>query len=165
MASILGIVRFYHTNFYDRLQCALAEIRDRELRDRRRVREYILGIQQVIDSRDRPEEEKQCCYCYAYAYISWIRCSCSSRVACLDHIRELCSCDLSTRILCMLMSDADLSRLVNHITAIAHGTDILEPAETKMPPMPTPSTSASVPGSAEPTSTQPSLTQRPAISV
>ncbi|RKP09517.1 JmjC domain, hydroxylase-domain-containing protein, partial [Thamnocephalis sphaerospora] len=71
------------------LQCALAELRDRELRERQWLRDLAPGLGQVVDARERPEEEKQCCYCHTYAYVSWVRCMCSARTACLDHAREV----------------------------------------------------------------------------
>ncbi|KAI9598108.1 JmjC domain, hydroxylase-domain-containing protein [Syncephalis fuscata] len=102
------------------LPSAVAEMRDRELYERQQLCERYPNIQQHIDNRFRSDEQKQCYYCHAYAYLSWIGCSCTqTRITCLDHSEHLCSCDPNCHRLYLLVSDTDLTRLVDQVTRIS----------------------------------------------
>lgn len=61
---------------------------DRELADREKARG--LGIGEVLEEEDRPEDQYQCNVCKAFCYLSQIICQCSKKVVCVDHIDLLC---------------------------------------------------------------------------
>ncbi|KAL1916576.1 uncharacterized protein VTP21DRAFT_5767 [Calcarisporiella thermophila] len=93
------------------VQKALAEIRDRELFTRKHVRAKFPEISEVLDAQDRStDEEYQCSVCHAYVYLSQIHCGqCGpSKVACPDHIKDLCACPISNRVLRLRFHDSEV---------------------------------------------------------
>ena len=99
---------------------------DRELSGRRRVRS--LGVKEVLEERDYPEEQYQCNYCKAFCYLSQIYCTCAksrtTKVVCLEHIDYLCECDMSDRTLRLRFSDEELSNTQQTIESSAAIPDI-----------------------------------------
>ena len=94
---------------------------DRELSGRRRARS--LGVKEVLEERDYPEEQYQCNYCKAFCYLSQIYCTCAksrtTKVVCLEHIDYLCECDMSDRTLRLRFSDEELSNTQQTIESSA----------------------------------------------
>jgi len=64
---------------------------ERELGDREQAR--ALGVAEVIQDEDRPEEQNQCHICKAFCYLSQLTCPCSNKVVCVNHAALLCDHD------------------------------------------------------------------------
>ncbi|KAH8554111.1 PLU-1-like protein-domain-containing protein [Umbelopsis sp. PMI_123] len=98
------------------LKEALVEMCNRELNDRATVRKQHPSLKEVVDSKDRPEGKTECAYCNTFSYLSQIRCTCTEKVACTDHLEQLCSCDSKQKTLRMRFSDEELEQLVYKCT-------------------------------------------------
>ncbi|KAG6868752.1 hypothetical protein C0993_011021 [Termitomyces sp. T159_Od127] len=70
------------------LHGSLKEMTDRELAARAKAR--AMGLPEVLEEEDRPDEQYQCTICKTFCYLSFVRCSCTSNVACIDHAELLC---------------------------------------------------------------------------
>ncbi|KAI7904086.1 uncharacterized protein BX663DRAFT_506344 [Cokeromyces recurvatus] len=95
----------------DWLKQGLYEMQNREFKDRqlarsKKIKEH-LGVQ---------SEELQCIYCNCFTYLSYIGCKCTDKVACSDHISELCSCDHASKTLYLRFTDEQLLELIKHIS-------------------------------------------------
>ncbi|KAF9167737.1 hypothetical protein DFQ26_003321 [Actinomortierella ambigua] len=101
------------------LQHEMADLRERELGVRESARKQYPKLRVVVEEEDRPEEEVQCVYCNCYIYLSQITCSCTSKVACHDHIDELCKCDISEKALRLRFSDDQLGEMAQRVVDIA----------------------------------------------
>jgi histone demethylase JARID1 len=69
------------------LKRGISDMQQRELADRKSVRTR--KLKEVALSEDDTREELQCDYCHCYTYLSFIGCTCSDRVSCLDHSSEV----------------------------------------------------------------------------
>ncbi|TFK43830.1 jumonji superfamily protein [Crucibulum laeve] len=76
---------------------SLKEMTDREMSDRQKARS--LGIPEILEEEDRPEDQYQCTICKAFCYLSQITCQCTTKVVCVDHLNLLCE-----------------NRMANHLT-------------------------------------------------
>ncbi|KAL1924863.1 uncharacterized protein VTP21DRAFT_4517 [Calcarisporiella thermophila] len=101
------------------LQHALADLRDRELKQRNHVRTKYPTLKEVLEEKDHPEEEYQCSHCNMFCYLSQIICGCTRKVACLYHVEELCQCDKSLRTLRLRYSDEQLVEFARHCAETA----------------------------------------------
>ncbi|KAI5119499.1 hypothetical protein M0805_002435 [Coniferiporia weirii] len=92
------------------LDDSFKEMTDQEIQGRQAVRE--LGIHDILEERDHPEDQYQCSYCKAFCYLSQIICPCpkagSARVVCLEHVKYLCDCPISQRALRLRFCDDEL---------------------------------------------------------
>lgn len=79
---------------------------DREQECRAKAR--LLGLGEVLEEVDRPEEQYQCTVCKVFCYLSQITCQCTNKVVCIDHIDDLCKCTHNSRVLRMRFSDMEL---------------------------------------------------------
>jgi histone demethylase JARID1 len=61
---------------------------DREMNDRRQA--LALGLSEVLEEEDRPEDQYQCTICKAFCYLSQVICSCTSKIVCVEHLDLLC---------------------------------------------------------------------------
>jgi len=71
-----------------RLLDSLKEMTNREMDDRAKARS--LGLGEILEEEDRPEDQYQCHICKAFCYLSQVTCPCSTKVVCVDHIDLLC---------------------------------------------------------------------------
>ncbi|KAI8381320.1 PLU-1-like protein-domain-containing protein [Radiomyces spectabilis] len=107
------------------LKDALAEMEKREITERNRLRKKCPRIKQIImekntdDAENDQDDELQCIFCHCYTYLSHVACDCTSKVSCLDHIAELCTCEYTKKSLCMRYSDQQLHAFVQDVFNIA----------------------------------------------
>ncbi|KAH8118631.1 PLU-1-like protein-domain-containing protein [Phellopilus nigrolimitatus] len=103
------------------LNDSFKEMTDQEMEGRRAARE--LGIREILEERDHPEDQYQCVYCKAFCYLSQVICPCpkasGARVVCLDHVKYLCDCPTSQRILRLRFSDEELLNIQTTISTRA----------------------------------------------
>ena len=97
-------------NIILRLSDSFREMVSHELEGRKMVRD-VLHVTERLEEHDHPEEQYQCSYCKAFCYLSQVTCPCSRvRVVCLEHVKYLCDCQMSLRILRLRFSDSELSQ-------------------------------------------------------
>ncbi|KAG6910147.1 hypothetical protein DXG01_012906 [Tephrocybe rancida] len=70
------------------LHKSLEEMTERELASRAKAR--TIGLPEVLEEEDRLDDQYQCTICKTFCYLSFVRCSCTSNVACVDHADLLC---------------------------------------------------------------------------
>ncbi|KAF5388435.1 hypothetical protein D9615_000674 [Tricholomella constricta] len=70
------------------LHQSLKEMTDREIADRIKARN--MGLLEVLEEEDRPDDQYQCTICKAFCYLSFVKCQCTSNVTCVDHVELLC---------------------------------------------------------------------------
>lgn len=94
-----------------------------EFRNRNAVR--TLGVREILQEHDCPEDQYQCAYCKAFCYLSQVICACpkaaSTGVVCLEHVNYLCDCPMSQRVLRLRFSDDELASIqsaISHRAAI-----------------------------------------------
>ncbi|KAI1313921.1 hypothetical protein EDD11_002384 [Mortierella claussenii] len=97
------------------LQDEMRSLLERELADRQRVLEQMPKIKVILEEVDRSEEEAQCLHCNSYIYISQVGCRCTTKVACHDHVAELCKCDASDRFLRLRYSEEQLKDIIQRV--------------------------------------------------
>lgn len=71
-----------------RLTDSLAEMTTREMNDRQKARS--LGMAEMLEGEDRPEDQYQCTICKAFCYLSQVTCQCTTKVVCVEHADLLC---------------------------------------------------------------------------
>ncbi|KZT71516.1 hypothetical protein DAEQUDRAFT_724032 [Daedalea quercina L-15889] len=91
------------------LNDSLQEMMVREMRIRDKARSLQMG--EVLEGMDRVEDQCQCTKCKVFCYLSQITCSCTTKVVCIDHIDDLCKCELSSKILRKRLDDAELQEI------------------------------------------------------
>ncbi|CAK5275278.1 unnamed protein product [Mycena citricolor] len=68
---------------------SLAEMTEREINDRQTARG--LGMTEILEEEDRPEDQYQCTTCKVFCYLSQITCGCkSAAIACIQHTHLVC---------------------------------------------------------------------------
>ncbi|KAG6841826.1 hypothetical protein C0991_006233 [Blastosporella zonata] len=67
---------------------SLEEMTEREIAARTKGRE--LGYPEILQEEDRQDDQYQCTICKTFCYLSFMMCSCTSNVACVDHADLLC---------------------------------------------------------------------------
>lgn len=110
MVSHSTIVQ-YHLTLVLRLDEALTETVDTEIRKRDLLRTAAIHLGETIDNTDKSEEQYTCCVCKAFCYLSQVTCTCTSNVTCLDHAAIICKCPMSRRILRKRVSEDQLRTL------------------------------------------------------
>ncbi|EPB88990.1 hypothetical protein HMPREF1544_04251 [Mucor circinelloides 1006PhL] len=105
----------------DWLKRGLIEMQSREMKERQHVRARKLEEKIVAEADIR--EELQCVFCNCYSYLSYIGCSCTSKVACLEHAAELCTCDINSKVMHLQFTDNQLDELVQSATHIGPTPD------------------------------------------
>ena len=91
-----------------RLIDSLREMTGRELIDRQKAR--ALGLAEILEEQDRPEDQYQCAICKAFCYLSQVTCQCSTKVVCVDHHDLLCENQAAHRpLLRKRFSDEELT--------------------------------------------------------
>ncbi|KAI8637375.1 hypothetical protein BD408DRAFT_58520 [Parasitella parasitica] len=97
----------------DWLKRGLTEMQSREIKERQNVRNK--KIVEKIVPEDQVREELQCVFCNCYTYLSYISCECTSKVGCLDHVTELCTCEMSSKVMQLQFTDIQLDELVQSV--------------------------------------------------
>ncbi|ORY74825.1 PLU-1-like protein-domain-containing protein [Protomyces lactucae-debilis] len=90
---------------------ALSEMTARELDRRKQLRAMYPTITEELFEEDVQEEDYQCGMCKTFCYLSQIRCQCTDKVTCTDHLEDLCDCDPNTRTIRLRYSDDALLKL------------------------------------------------------
>jgi histone demethylase JARID1 len=111
-SHIIASEHIYHFNF--RLIDSLKEMVDREMGGRAYARS--LGIGELLEEEDRPEDQYQCTICKMFCYLSQITCQCKSEVVCVDHAEFLCDHPVSQLIMRKRFSDTDLLETLNKVS-------------------------------------------------
>src|ERR1700734_3051967 len=75
-------------HFHLRLIDSLKEMVEREMGGRAYARS--LGLGEILEEEDRPEDQYQCTICKMFCYLSQITCQCKSEVVCIEHAEFLC---------------------------------------------------------------------------
>ncbi|GAN06616.1 histone demethylase JARID1A [Mucor ambiguus] len=113
----------------DWLKRGLVEMQSREMTERQHVRARKLEEKVVAEADVR--EELQCVFCNCYSYLSYIGCDCTHKVACLEHVAELCTCDINSKVMHLQFTDHHLEELVQRVTHIGPTPDLwVEKLET-----------------------------------
>ncbi|CEP14172.1 hypothetical protein [Parasitella parasitica] len=97
----------------DWLKRGLTEMQSREIKERQNIRAKKLAEKVVPE--DQLREELQCVFCNCYTYLSYISCECTSKVGCLDHATELCTCEMSSKVMKLQFTDIQLDELVQSV--------------------------------------------------
>ncbi|KAF7981714.1 hypothetical protein HWV62_32301 [Athelia sp. TMB] len=85
---------------------SLKEMIDREVGRRAYARS--LGLNEILEEEDRPEDHYQCTVCKMFCYLSQITCQCKSEIVCIDHAEHLCDHSVSQLVMRKRFSDGDL---------------------------------------------------------
>ncbi|KAJ6616266.1 PLU-1-like protein-domain-containing protein [Mycena sp. CBHHK59/15] len=93
---------------------SLQEMTDRELGDRQTARS--MGMPEVLEEEDRPEDQYQCMICKAFCYLSQVTCSCKTAVACVEHAHLLCERTTDHLKLRKRFSDEDLIETLRQVS-------------------------------------------------
>ncbi|KAG6845439.1 hypothetical protein H0H87_009347 [Tephrocybe sp. NHM501043] len=70
------------------LHKSLEEMTERELAARAKAR--AMGLPEILQEEDRPDDQYQCNICKTFCYLSFVMCSCTTNVTCVDHADLLC---------------------------------------------------------------------------
>ncbi|KAL7322285.1 hypothetical protein PS15p_211925 [Mucor circinelloides] len=103
------------------LRESLMEMRFREIEERKNVRARRLEERTVAKADIC--EGLQCAFCNCYCYLSYIGCSCTSKIACLDHVDELCTCDVESKMMHVQFTDVQLFKLATSAIRIDSSED------------------------------------------
>ncbi|KAK4509010.1 phosphogluconate dehydrogenase (decarboxylating) gnd1 [Mucor velutinosus] len=106
----------------DWLKRGLLEMQSREMEERQHVRARKLEERVVPEADIR--EELQCVFCNCYSYLSYIGCDCTHKIACLEHVAELCTCDINSKVMHLQFTDSQLEELVLRVTHIGPTPDL-----------------------------------------
>jgi histone demethylase JARID1 len=87
---------------------------DREMGGRAYARS--LGLGELLEEEDRPEDQYQCTICKMFCYLSQITCQCKTEVVCIDHAEFLCDHSVPQLIMRKRFSDADLLETLNKVS-------------------------------------------------
>ncbi|KAI0312283.1 hypothetical protein OF83DRAFT_1146906 [Amylostereum chailletii] len=100
------------------LRDSLKEMTDREMENRGKAR--ALRLTEVLEEHDRGENQYQCTVCKVFCYLSQVTCSCTNKVACVDHADQLCKCAMEQRVLRKRFSDESLLEGLRKVEADAN---------------------------------------------
>ncbi|EIW76301.1 hypothetical protein CONPUDRAFT_139698 [Coniophora puteana RWD-64-598 SS2] len=92
---------------------SLREMVVRELGERARVRK--LGMKEVLEEADKPEDQYQCAICKMFCYLSQVTCQCKKEVVCADHVDLLCEHNMSQLTLRLRFSDGELQDTLSKV--------------------------------------------------
>ncbi|KAI8096840.1 uncharacterized protein BX664DRAFT_325009 [Halteromyces radiatus] len=105
------------------LKDALQDMQERETTERKQCKKKHPQIKQLgWYDNDDSNEQLQCLFCHCYTYLSHVTCSCTKRVACLNHIDELCECSDNKKNVRIRFSDEQLGQLVEVAFKVARTT-------------------------------------------
>ncbi|KAJ7693917.1 jumonji superfamily protein [Mycena rosella] len=96
---------------------SLQEMTDRELGDRQTAR--AMGMPEILEEEDRPEDQYQCLVCKAFCYLSQVTCGCKTAVACVEHAHLLCERPTDHLTLRKRFSDEELLDTLSQVSARA----------------------------------------------
>ncbi|KAJ7682384.1 jumonji superfamily protein [Mycena polygramma] len=96
---------------------SLKEMTDRELGERRFAR--TLGMPEILEEEDRPEDQYQCTICKGFCYLSQVTCACKTAVACVEHGNLLCDRPFNHLVLRKRFSDEELVETLSLVTTRA----------------------------------------------
>ncbi|KAF8592639.1 hypothetical protein K439DRAFT_1378881 [Ramaria rubella] len=94
----------------------LQEMHEREMQRRENIRARMPSLEEVLVDHDHPEEQYQCAICKVFCYLSQVTCTCTTKVVCLDHVDNLCSDPITTRVLRKRFSDEQLSDILHKVS-------------------------------------------------
>jgi histone demethylase JARID1 len=86
---------------------------EREMRGRGQMR--TLGLGQVLEEKDRGEDQYSCAVCKTFCYLSQVICQCTKHIVCFEHVTSLCRCPMDQRILRKRFSDETLMETLTHV--------------------------------------------------
>ena len=75
-----------------------------------------LGLGELLEEEDRPEDQYQCTICKMFCYLSQITCQCKTEVVCIDHAEFLCDHSVPQLIMRKRFSDTDLLETLNKVS-------------------------------------------------
>ncbi|KAG8702071.1 hypothetical protein FRC09_004969 [Ceratobasidium sp. 395] len=101
----------------------LKEMVDRELEQRDQVRALVGRMDERLDDNDSPEDMYQCAICKGFCYLSQVTCQCTHSRVCLEHVRQLCNCHVSTRVLHKRFEDQNLHDMLSDVEKKAVAPD------------------------------------------
>ncbi|KAG5438790.1 hypothetical protein PCANB_002510 [Pneumocystis canis] len=110
---------FFHENGIKTamwLNIVLNEMKERELKSRKFLREEITDLTEEVDETCISEDQYQCKICKSYTYLSQVKCKCTTEIVCTDHYLELCDCDKNTRIFKLRYTDEYLEEIARKIS-------------------------------------------------
>ncbi|KAJ7437136.1 jumonji superfamily protein [Mycena galericulata] len=97
---------------------SLQEMTDRELADRQAFR--AMGMSELLEEEDRPEDQYQCTICKAFCYLSQVTCGCNTAIACVEHAHLLCERPTDRHLtLRKRFSDEELLEILSLVSARA----------------------------------------------
>ncbi|KAJ6465147.1 jumonji superfamily protein [Mycena vulgaris] len=96
---------------------SLQEMTDRELGDRQTAR--VMGMPEILEEEDRPEDQYQCTICKVFCYLSQVTCGCKTAVACVEHAHLLCERPTDHLTLRKRFSDEELLETLSLVSARA----------------------------------------------
>lgn len=65
-------------------------------------------MNEVLEETDRGDDQYQCSVCKVFCYLSQITCTCTNKIACIDHVDQLCKCPPVNHVLRKRFSDTEL---------------------------------------------------------
>ncbi|KAL9537992.1 hypothetical protein PS6_011656 [Mucor atramentarius] len=103
------------------LRSSLMEMRVIEMEERKDVRAKKLEERTVAE--DDIREGLQCVFCNRHCYLSYIGCSCTPKVACLEHVAKLCTCDVKSKVMHVQFTDRKLVELEESVIRVDGSCD------------------------------------------
>lgn len=101
---------------------SLKEMIEREMGSRAFARS--LGLGEILEEEDRPEDQYQCTVCKTFCYLSQITCHCKTEVVCVDHAELLCDHSVSQLTLRKRFSDTDLKDTLTKVSERASSPSV-----------------------------------------
>jgi histone demethylase JARID1 len=86
---------------------------DRELKGRTQMRS--LNLSEVLEEKDRGEDQYSCAVCKTFCYLSQVTCQCTKHIVCFEHVASICRCPMDQRVLRMRFSDETLIETLTHV--------------------------------------------------
>ncbi|WVO18096.1 hypothetical protein L204_105797 [Cryptococcus depauperatus] len=94
------------------LKDAFARMVTDELAFRNTIRADYIQMNEDLIEEDCPEDQYQCSICKSFCYLAQCTCPCTTSVACLNHVEELCSCELSVKTMRKRFDDGQLKNML-----------------------------------------------------
>lgn len=99
------------------LSAPMKEMVDRELSQRKTLRDIVPALQLTHVEHDLPEAEYQCTYCNCFCYLSQVTSPAAEGVACLEHAFQVCGGDdLSKWVLRQRFTDDQLRSILSRVS-------------------------------------------------
>ncbi|CAO0801826.1 unnamed protein product [Mucor circinelloides] len=103
------------------LRFKLREMRLSEMEERKDVRAK--QLEERIVAKDDVREGLQCAFCNRHCYLSYIGCSCTPKIACLEHVAKLCACDVKSKVMHVQFTDRKLVELEESVIRVDGSCD------------------------------------------